>query len=44
MAKNKENVIKDKVNWKKELKLAPGYLIFLFDCKWFHLKFLLNFY
>ena len=27
MAKNKEKVIKDKVNWKKELKLAPGYII-----------------
>ncbi|MFW5676548.1 MAG: carbohydrate ABC transporter permease [Acetivibrio ethanolgignens] len=27
MAKNKEKVIKDKINWKKELKLAPGYLI-----------------
>lgn len=27
MAKQKENVVKDKVNWKKELKLAPGYLI-----------------
>ena len=27
MAKNKEVVIKDKVNWKKELKLAPGYII-----------------
>lgn len=29
MAKNKENVVKDKVNWKKELKLAPGYIILL---------------
>ncbi len=29
MAKEKEKAIKDKINWKKELKLAPGYLILL---------------
>lgn len=27
MAKNKEPKVREKINWKKELKLAPGYLI-----------------
>ena len=28
MAKEKK-IVKDKINWKKELKLAPGYIIIL---------------
>lgn len=27
MAKNKENIVKEKINWKKEAALLPGYLI-----------------
>ena len=27
MAKEKENKVKDKINWKKEARLAPGYII-----------------
>ena len=29
MAKEKERKVKDKINWKKELKLAPGYIIII---------------
>ena len=29
MAKNKEPKVKEKFNWKKELKLAPGYIIII---------------
>ena len=29
MAKEKERKVRDKINWKKELKLAPGYIIII---------------
>ncbi len=29
MAKEKEKKVKEKINWKKEAKLAPGYIIIL---------------
>ena len=27
MAKEKEKKVRQKINWKKEMKLAPGYIV-----------------
>ena len=29
MAKEKEKKVRQKINWKKEMKLAPGYIVII---------------
>lgn len=29
MSKNKEKKVREKINWKKEAKLAPGYIVII---------------
>ena len=43
MAKEKEKKVREKINWKKEFKLAPGYIvIILWVIFTFMLLFILN--
>ena len=32
MAKEKEKKVRQKINWKKEMKLAPGYIVIMDSC------------